>query len=113
MVDEVKWDKPPAPRGERTARFKQLSQELKQRPGAWALAEDGMDEYRTMAATMASRISSGTLSAFRPAGEYEATSSKDKETGSTRLFIRYVGPGKIFRDFQETGKEAPPLAADS
>lgn len=108
-MSDLQWEAPPAPRGERTEHFKQLAEQLRQRPGAWAVAQRGLNDYRTQAAVLAARIKSGKLTAFRPAGEFEATSVKDKETGDTAVYARFVGPGAIYRDFQETGKEAAPL----
>lgn len=110
-MTDLQWEAPPAPRGARTEFFKRLAARLRERPGAWAVAAEGLSEYRTQAAVLASRIKTGKLTAFRPAGEFEATSAKDKETGDTRVYARYVGPGAIYRDFQETGREAPPLSS--
>lgn len=106
VMEDLQWETPPAARGERTAYFKRLADRLMERPGAWAMVQGGLNDYRTQAAVLASRINSGTLTAFRPAGEFEATASKDKETGDNRVFARYIGPDGIYRDAQETSQEA-------
>lgn len=108
----AQWETPP-PRRARSAKFKALVTDLRARPGAWAVAEEGLDDYRTQAAVMALRINKGKVAAFRPVGEFEATASKDARTGTNRVFVRWVGPGRIYRDFQETGETAPALEPET
>lgn len=102
MVKAGMWQNPPSgDPGSRSARFRELALALRRRPGAWALAEEGLDMYRTQAALMAARIRGGKHMAFQPPGEFESRSSQDK------VYVRFVGPDGCYRDFQQTGRKAP------
>jgi hypothetical protein len=105
-MSDVQWTQAPPPRRARTDRYKALAEELRANPGKWAVAEESLDSYRTQAAVAATRINKGENGAF-PDREFEATSSKVE--GKTRLLVRYVGPGKVYRDFEETGEKADPI----
>lgn len=99
-IAPVQWVSDPTPsRGERTKRFRQLAEQLKERPGQWALAESGLNSYRTQAAVMATRINKGELTTFRPRGSWQAKTSKDE------LYIRYVGVDGEFREEQPASAE--------
>lgn len=88
----VRWEAPPAsdsaPRRwvTRTSKLAPLADELRERPGEWALVFVGASGK---ASAMATHISRGQLVAFTPTGDFEAcTRQRD---GVARTYARYVG----------------------
>jgi hypothetical protein len=73
----MKWEDPPIGQGTRYD-WQAIAEQLRQNPQRWAKIEVKSTTYATL-------IPRGQVMAFRPAGAYEARTSK----GS--LFIRYIG----------------------
>ncbi|WP_367132977.1 MULTISPECIES: hypothetical protein [Streptomyces] len=64
---------------------------LRDRRGEWALVQQ--HTKLSLASNQAHRIRTGKLVAFRPAGAFEAKARKnrDKDTGESDVWARYVG----------------------
>lgn len=74
------WEDPPP------KRWSLIAAELRSRPGEWALVA----ENATTATT--TYINQGRITAFRPAGAFEARSVLDPRTRrAAKVFARYVG----------------------
>ncbi|CAM5306813.1 hypothetical protein [Streptomyces abikoensis] len=65
------------------------AQALRDRRGEWARIQQHAALSR--ASSQAHRIRTGKLTAFRPAGAFEARARKDKDTGESSVWARYVG----------------------
>lgn len=67
-----------------------VADELRERPGDWAVV---LEVPRSSAAMLGyiTMIRKGRLVAFRPAGEFDC-SVRTAEDGTSRLYVRYVGP---------------------
>ena len=83
MTAGIKWQEPPAERRGR-APWDEIAEALRGRPGAWALVGENID------ASQATRIKKGGLSAFAPAGSFEAVTRKN-EGDKHDIYARYVG----------------------
>lgn len=85
----VEWGDPPPDKAAASAEWEAIAQELRTRPGQWAMiARDKTTETAT-------RIKNGTLVSFRPAGSFEARTVGRKNASAQRcdIYARYVGDG--------------------
>lgn len=71
----------------RKGMHKEAAEELRSRPGEWAI----VSAYATgtSAAAMARHIMSGAVSAYKPAGSFQATART--VGGEARVYARFVG----------------------
>jgi hypothetical protein len=74
----MEWEEPPE---QERRDWQAIANELKANPNRWASITLTTTAY-------VSHIKNGTTKAFRPAGSFEARSSKGK------IFIRYIGKEK-------------------
>jgi hypothetical protein len=86
----VEWADPPPGRRAQSEEWEAIAQELRSRPGQWAIVARGRS------AETATRIKNGTLAAFRPAGTFEARTTGRKNASDQRcdIYARYVGDGR-------------------
>lgn len=91
----VQWETPRRGRSERTRKFAALAPQLKENPGRWALAEEGLTAYRTQAAVMAHNIKTGDYKDIFPDGEFDAVSRMDK------VYVRYIGPNGEYANVED------------
>lgn len=82
---------PPEPRqtrfGKTRKHYEKVTAELRAHPGEWGIV--GEFDVRMKAASLAHRISNGTVVAFRPAGSYKAVA---RQVGEQHLtYARYIG----------------------
>jgi hypothetical protein len=93
MTAVIRWEEPPraaaqAPRHRtRHSRLEPLAEELRGRPGEWALVFE--DEAAGKANGMATHIRYGQLMCFAPAGDFDAVTRKVDAV--TQVYARYVG----------------------
>lgn len=95
----ILWEEPPpvSARGRNGAmaaarlssRYDAMAAQLRERPGRSALVAELPDGKSS---TLASRINSGAISSFRPAGDFAAT-TRLGEDGVTRIWAVYLGDG--------------------
>lgn len=84
MNADLIWEEPPV----RTNHF-HIAATLRQNPGRWARIDKS---YRNAGArNIVCRANNGELSAYAPAGDYEATSRCVE--GQYWVYIRYLGGG--------------------
>ena len=89
MTGVLRWEEPPPPRtGQRLGReripWAVIAQELKDKPGKWAVVHEGAPDPK-----LATRIEAGLSPWFRPAGTFEAT---QRSNGAIfTIYARYVG----------------------
>lgn len=85
----MKWEDPPNEIGKKTKWYRE-AQELRKNPKRWALliAKPKVTGDRTFN-DLAGNISYGRLSAFSPAGSFQATTQI--VDGEVRVYVRYVG----------------------
>lgn len=78
MTAVIRWEKPPVARsqggGKRLSRLTPLADELRARPGEWALVHEGTSPGQ--ATGMATHIRLGQVMAFSPAGDFDAVSRR-------------------------------------
>lgn len=76
-------DLPPRRNSSRDA---DVAEACRARPGEWAL----LGEF---VSSKAAQIKSGTTAAFRPAGDFDATTRRvdGNPAGRTNIYVRYVG----------------------
>lgn len=67
-----------------------VAEALRKRPGQWALV--GTFGNYSEASTAVVRITRGTVEAYRPAGDFDAT--QRKERGDCNVYARFVGDGE-------------------
>ncbi len=89
----IRWENPPATTRRGVGRprdhtWNQVAEQLRARPGQWAVVEDDMPANRT---AIANHIRQGAILAFAPSGTYDAT-SRSKQ-GRVTIYARYVGDG--------------------
>lgn len=94
MNGVIRWEDPPqagnsgrknGPR--RTEFWRAVAEQLREHPGRWALVCDG--ERWNYAGGVAGQIINGRITAFRPAGHFEATTRST--IGDFQVYARYVG----------------------
>lgn len=82
-MTEIKWEAPPQSQRGKGA-YNDFAKALRDRPGDWALLSED-----TASATVTG-VNRGTLSAFRPAGAFEARGSSVGRHRS-KVWVRFVG----------------------
>lgn len=82
-MSNIKWQNPPSDQ-RTTTPWTEIAKALRERPNEWALVKEGTF------ASVATTIKFGTKTAFRPAGSFEARTSKAAE-GKCDVYARYVG----------------------
>lgn len=92
----LRWEEPPpsltagAKRPEQpVSKWAAIARELAARPGDWAVIFEGRPSYAT---SLASNIRYGQLTAFAPAGDFDATSRL--LNGKRIVYARYLGDGQ-------------------
>lgn len=90
MTNIVFTDPPPAFRRGSAHPWEEIAEALRARPNEWALVLRGIHS------SYSSQINHGKLSAFKPAGTFEArsvgTAAKDENGKPTHdLYVRYIG----------------------
>lgn len=81
----VEWGDPPPGDRRRTA-WDEVADELRTRPGVWALVARDRSPATARSITMA------MLSSFQPAGTFEArTANRNKEKNRCDIYARFVG----------------------
>lgn len=89
----IKWEDPPTayrpgrknePR--RTAFWQTVAEQLREQPGRWALVCD--DTAWSYAGGVATQVKNGKITAFRPAGHFEAVT---RTCDGFRVYARYIG----------------------
>lgn len=89
----LRWENPPPARhvpGRRGSQFDELADILRDEPARWAVVYDG--DNPTAAGSIASKVKTGNVKCFAPAGSFEATVRKLRE-GRIAVYARYVGGG--------------------
>ena len=89
----IAWQPPKRPVRARTPRgivseWSPIADELRSRPGEWALIADVLTPGR--ATGLATHIRLGQLRAFTPTGDFDALSERQPD-GHWWVFARYVG----------------------
>lgn len=79
------WQDPPPTTRPRTRDWAAVAALLRESPGRWALVAAGT---RPTVAQLVHQMRRGSITAFRPAGHYDATSRV--VDGITRVYARYV-----------------------
>lgn len=79
------WETPPSARRPRTD-WTPTAEELRSHPGEWQRIQEN-----SKSAGLTFHIKTGRLTAFRPRGEFQARSVKNKEDGSYNIYARFVG----------------------
>jgi hypothetical protein len=87
-MSDVHWEEPPhkSPKGGRPKYWKAVADQLRSRPGEWAMVH--VDETQRKAGYTAMNIKRGLLAGMT-AGEFEAVSRT--VDGQRRVYARYVG----------------------
>ena len=87
----IRWEDPaPLPTGRRpSTRWVTVASELRASPGRWAVVRIYGAGRLSAASTLAHRIKSGKMAAFRPGGDFEAT-IRTAEDGSATVYARYL-----------------------
>ena len=92
MSAVIRWEEPPTTTSARPGLgvgksiHAQLAEELRGRPGVWALVYEG---HGGRASTLATHIRMGHVICFSPAGEFDATTRR--VDGETRVYAVYLG----------------------
>jgi hypothetical protein len=85
----VEWTDPPPRVTRQMMEWQQIADELRSRPGTWALIARGKSPETS------TRIKNGALAPFRPAGSFEArTGARNGEKNRVDIYARYVGDGR-------------------
>ena len=93
MSGVIRWEEPPPGRRgpakgpRRTEHWHACAEQLRERPGDWAVLIEGGD-YLTVGG-MANQIVRGRLAAFRPDGAFEARTLSTSD--GFAVYARYVG----------------------
>ena len=87
----IRWEDPaPLTTGRRpSTRWLAVASELRASPGRWAVVRTYGAGRLSAASTLAHRIKSGKMAAFRPRGDFEAT-IRTAEDGSATVYARYL-----------------------
>jgi hypothetical protein len=91
----LRWEEPPPAKhngagfGGPASRFAALADELRSRPGEWAV----VCESAKAAAGLATHIRMGQMRCFTPAGDFDAVTRR--VDGLTLTYARYVGDGEV------------------
>lgn len=86
-MTKIKWEEPPLANNtnKKRTRWSDVAEQLRAKPGSWALVSEAVKYSVTT-----TYINKGRITAFEPAGAYEATSRK-RPDGSFDVYARYVG----------------------
>lgn len=98
QAEIVRWEEPPpnqARNGGRpvdtyTSRFTAIADELRARPGEWAVVEE-IEGHRNRG--LATKIRLGSMLCFTPAGDFEAVARQ--ADGITRTYARFLGDVEV------------------
>lgn len=83
----IDWqDPPPAAQPKKKYEWAAVAEALRENPGRWALV---LTDSKPSTVTLVTRIRQGSITAFRPAGHYDAT-SRVVDGGVIRVYARYV-----------------------
>lgn len=93
----IRWETPPPPSRGRgngrtggTSRYTSIADELRARPGHWAVVEEKPLPPRINSG-LATRISMGHMRCFGPPGDFQAVVRR--KDGISRVYARYLGDG--------------------
>ena len=86
-MSELKFEAPPSQKRVTWGRHHEVARKLKAKPGEWAVV--GVYNASNTAAAIARQVKRATLSAYEPAGAFEAISRT--VDGEYRAYARYVG----------------------
>ena len=86
-MSELKFEAPPSQRRITWGRHHEVARKLKAKPGEWAVV--GVYNASNTAASIARQVKRGVLTAYAPAGSFEAMSRT--VDGEYRAYARYVG----------------------
>lgn len=84
MTGVLSWEEPPPPRRGALSVAPEWMEEVRARPGAWALVQTGNRDVEKLPAAIR-----GGRGVYAPAGSWEAVSRKSGN--EFRLYVRYVG----------------------
>jgi hypothetical protein len=89
----IRWEEPPPSRRRNESkapwsRFNAVADELRAKPGRWAVIAELPGRSRTALAT---HVRVGAIACFTPAGDFEAASRQTP--GLTTVYARYLGDG--------------------
>jgi hypothetical protein len=83
----VKWQTPPESKTSgRPSKNQHVAEALRARPGQWALIHEA-----AASRSFTTIIMKGRVTAFEPAGEFEAVSRR-RQDGRFDIYARFVGP---------------------
>jgi hypothetical protein len=92
MTAVLRWEKPPAtgryPLGRGKSRWAKVADDLRTRPGEWALIAEGPVAENSGLAT---QIRMGQMVCFSPAGDFDAETQR--KNGVRKVWATYVGDG--------------------
>lgn len=95
MTRVLRWEEPPPnqlptrPWTTRHSHLKELADELRARPGNWALVFEQEGPASGRAGAMATHIRLGQVRCFTPTGDFDAVTRKVENI--TCVYARYVG----------------------
>lgn len=92
----VRWEEPPPSRSRNGGRpvgtyssgYQAIADELRQRPGEWAVVRESAT---SKGHGLATKIRLGSMYCFTPAGDFEAV--ERRVDGVNRTYARYLGGG--------------------
>lgn len=95
-MEVLRWEDPPpatverrTPKKTTRSRLEPIAEQLRGRPGEWAVVYEG---ERGPGLGMATHIRYGQVACFTPTGDFDATSRV--RGGTTTVYARYVGDGE-------------------
>lgn len=86
-MSELKFETPPAQRRITWGRHHEVASKLRAKPGEWAVV--GVYNASNTAASIARQVNRGAMTAYQPAGSFEAMSHT--VDGEPRVYVRFVG----------------------
>ncbi len=93
MSGVIRWEDPPPPasraRGEARIAWPLVAQQLRQRPGVWAVVDEHRTSERRPDGALSARINSGRTKWLVPAGSFQATTRQTVDVWT--LYVRYLG----------------------
>lgn len=87
-MTSINWEAPPEALLNRQRRdWQNVADELRARPGQWAVVAEGVS------ASTGTHIRHGRLTAFAPAGSFEArvSGARSDEGKASKVYARYIG----------------------
>lgn len=93
QVEVLRWEDPPAAahpdrKGYRRSRLERVAEQLRERPGEWAVVLDG-EASRGKASGMTFHIRLGQIACFTPSGDFDAVMRRVEDRFT--VYARYVG----------------------